>query len=75
MESKENLLDNCTGAKLVALTASIAALLAEQLSLDDQNVIGNVFCGLGQNLLVIAAQNSKYQSCVQACNDKNESKS
>ncbi|MDD2376560.1 MAG: hypothetical protein PHD15_00825 [Clostridia bacterium] len=71
MGSVNNSLDNCDGIKLVALSASISALLAEYLNLDDQNVIGNVLCGIGQNLLIIAAQTSKNQNCLQARDDKN----
>lgn len=69
MELDDKLLDNCDGVKLVALSSSIAVLLAQNLNLDDQNVVGNLLTGIGQNLLIIAAQNSKYQSCIQSCKD------
>jgi len=71
MEPKNNLLDNCEGIKLIALSASVSTLLAENLSLDDQNVVGNVLLGIGQNLIIIAAQATKNQNCIQACNDEN----
>jgi hypothetical protein len=73
MEAENSSLDICDGIKLVALTASLSALLAENLSLDDQNVVGNVLLGVGQNLLIVAAQTSKNQNYLQACNDKNDS--
>ncbi len=70
MDSSKNLMDNCEGYKLITLATSIAIFLAENLSLDDQNVIGNLIVGVGQNLLIIAAQNSKFQGCIQTCKDK-----
>lgn len=75
MQSTDNLLDNCDGIKLVALSATIASFLAENLSLDDQNVIGNLLLGVGQNLVIIASQNSKYQNCIQTCEDYEVNKS
>ena len=74
MEYKINSPDNCTGIKLVALSASISTLLAENLSLNDQNIIGNVLQGIGQNLLIIAAQGSKNMSCLKVNDDNNVSK-
>ena len=65
MESENNSPDNREGIKLVALSASISTLLAENLSLNDQNVVGNVLTGIGQNLLIIAAQGSKNEDCLQ----------
>lgn len=64
MESKNGTIDNCDGYKLITVATSIAIFLAENLSLDDQNVLGNLIVGVGQNLLIIAAQNSKYNDCV-----------
>jgi len=75
MECENNTLDNSEGIKLVAISGAISVLLSEHLNLDDQNVIGNVLATISQNLLTIAAQNSKYLSCVEALNDKNVSKS
>lgn len=73
MNSNDNLLNNCCGIKLVTLSAALAGFIAEDLSLNDQNLLGNLLCGIGQNLLTIAAQNSKFQSCIQACKDNNNS--
>jgi pantothenate kinase len=75
MDSTENLLDNCDGIKLVAIAASISALLAENLNLEDQNIVASIFSAIGQNLSVIAAQNSKFQICVQACKDSKTNES
>ena len=71
MECKENLLDNCDGFKLITLISSLSSVLAKNLSLDDQNLFGNILLGTGQGLLIIAAQNTKYQNCIQACKDNN----
>lgn len=71
MDCDDNSLDNCSGIKLVALSASISAILAENLSLDDQNVVSNILSSIGQNLALIAAQNSKYQSCIESFKDSN----
>ncbi len=68
----QNLFDNCDGYKLLVLAVAIAGMLAESLSLDDQNVLGNLLQAVGQNLQVIAAQNSKNQNIVDACNEKNK---
>ena len=75
MECENNTLDNGEGIKLVAISGAISALLAEYLNLNDQNVIGNILCGIGQNLLIVAAQNSKYLSCIEELKDKDISKS
>lgn len=74
MEPTDELLNNCEGIKLIALSTSIATILAQNLDLDNQNVIGNLLQGIGQNLLIIAAQNSKYQNCIQKCNDNIKNK-
>lgn len=68
--STQNLFDNCEGYKLMVLAAAIAGMLAENLSSDDQNVLGNVLQAIGQNLAIISAQNSKTQNCIQ--NSKND---
>lgn len=68
----ENLFNNCDGYKLLVLAVAIAGVLAESLSADDQNVLGNLLQAVGQNLQVIAAQNSKNQNIVDACNEKNK---
>lgn len=63
MNCKYNLIDNSDGIKLIAVATYFSSVLAEKLSVDDQNVIGNFLLGVGQNLLIIAAQNSKNANC------------
>lgn len=65
MNCKDNLLNNSNGIKLVTLSAYFASVLAEKLSIDDQNVMGSFLSAVGQNLSLIAAQNSKNADCIE----------
>lgn len=63
------------GQKLVMISAIISCKLAEDLTSDEQNVLGNLLEAVGQNLLSIQAMNQMVEDCANKCqqssNDNN----
>ena len=53
-----DLLNNLSGAELVALAAIISVLMSDGLDADDIDTLGNFFTALGTNLTTIASSGS-----------------
>lgn len=51
-----------SGSQLAILSSLIAALIAQELTVDEQNVLGNFIVSVGSSLLTIAAQNASQTS-------------
>jgi len=49
-------------SELVSLALALSLIIAEKSNLGQQNVLGNFIQGIGQAILVIAAQNQNIQA-------------
>lgn len=45
----------CSGAALATIASAITVALSENLTLDEQNIVGNLLVQVGDSLLAIAA--------------------
>lgn len=55
-------LEECTPRELAILTTAIGIIISSKLNINQQNVVGNFLEGVGQIVLVIAAQAQNLQS-------------
>lgn len=58
-----------------ALSAILGIVIAANLNQDNQNTIGNFLQGLGQVMLIIAAQSQNIQNCTEQEGNKEENES
>ena len=66
-----NILNNISPDELVIISVTIAILLTQSLTLDQSNVIGNFFIGLGGNIITISSQ-EEYLKSQQSAIDQND---
>ena len=52
--------------EMIILSAEVAILLTENLTVDEQNTLGNFLMGVGQNIIISAGQRALRE------NDKND---
>ena len=58
--------------EIILLSAVIAIFLTENLSVDEQNTLGNFFMSVGQNIILGANQKAIRENNKNDKNDKNE---
>ena len=57
---------NMPEKEMIILSAEVAILLTENLTVDEQNTLGNFLMGVGQNIIISAGQKTIRE------NDKND---
>ena len=55
--------NNCSGPSLVGLASSLAILISENLSTEEIGTLSVFFSALGDNLAIIANQQSLQDNC------------
>jgi len=66
-----NILNNISPDELVIISVTIAILLTQSLTLNQSNVVGNFFIGLGGNIITISSQ-EEYLKSQQSAKEQND---
>jgi hypothetical protein len=66
-----NILNNISPDELVIISVTIAILLTQSLTLNQSNVVGNFFIGLGGDIITISSQ-EEYLKSQQSAKEQND---